>query len=452
MFKKVLVANRGEIAVRIIRACHDLGIRAVVAHSEADRESLAVRLVDEAICIGPAPARSSYLNTTALLSAAHITSCDAIHPGYGFLSENAAFAELCARHHRTFVGPPPEAIRSMASKIHGRRIMHEAGVPVVPGSENPLHTLNDALEIARRIGYPVMIKPDIGGGGRGLRMAFDGQELAKYYAAARAEAEVAFGRGDVLLEQYLPRVRHIEIQVLADNFGNTIHLGERDCSAQRRHQKIVEESPSPIMTPDMRERMGAAVLRGVRSIGYTGVGTAEFLVDQEGNFSFIEMNTRIQLEHGVTELVTGIDLVKWQLLIAAGERLTIEQRDVVLHGHALECRINAEDPERDFLPVSGEIEAFVPPGGPGVRVDSHLYPGYVQPPFYDSLLAKVLTWGTHRQEALDRMRRALNECDIRGLKTTIPFHLAIVDDPGFRSGNISTRYVGEMMERWKNAA
>ncbi len=452
MFKKVLVANRGEIAVRIIRACHDLGIRAVVAHSEADRESLAVRLADEAICIGPAPARSSYLNTTALLSAAHITRCDAIHPGYGFLAENAAFAELCARHHLTFVAPPPEAIRSMASKIHGRRIMREAGVPVVPGSENPLHTLNDALEIARRIGYPVMIKPDIGGGGRGLRMAFDGQELAKYYAAARAEAEVAFGRGDVLLEQYLPRVRHIEIQVLADNFGNTIHLGERDCSAQRRHQKIVEESPSPIMTPDMRERMGAAVLRGVRSIGYTGVGTAEFLVDQEGNFSFIEMNTRIQLEHGVTELVSGIDLVKWQLLIAAGERLTIEQRDVVLHGHALECRINAEDPERDFLPVSGEIEAFVPPGGPGVRVDSHLYPGYVQPPFYDSLLAKVLTWGTHRQEALDRMRRALNECDIRGLKTTIPFHLAIMDDPSFRSGNISTRYVGEMMERWKNAA
>ncbi len=452
MLKKVLVANRGEIALRIVRACHDLGIEAVVAYSEADQDSLAVRVADEAVCVGPAAPSRSYLNQAALISAALITGCDAVHPGYGFLAENAYFADIVTESGLKFVGPNSTAIRLMGDKATGRDTMHAAGVPIVPGSDGAVINTDHAIELARKIGYPVMLKPSGGGGGRGMRVAFSESELVKGYQTARAEAEAAFGRGDLLLEKYLASVRHIEIQVLGDNYGNIIYLGERDCSAQRRHQKIVEESPSPAMTPDLRQRMGEAALKGVQAINYNNAGTLEFLVDPEGHFYFIEMNTRIQVEHPVTELVSGIDLVKWQLRIAGGEPLSIRQEDVRLHGHAIECRINAEDPERDFLPVAGKIDFYLPPGGPGVRVDSHMYSGYVLPRSYDSLLGKIITWGKDREESVRRMQRALQETLIVGVKTTIPFQIAMFHDPDFLSGNFSTRYVADMMERWKAAA
>ncbi len=450
MFEKVLVANRGEIAVRIVRACHELGVRAVVAYSEADRYSLAVRLADEAVCIGPAASARSYLNPSALISAALISGCDAVHPGYGFLSENPYFAEICAEYRLQFIGPGAEAIRLMGDKAIGRHTMRDAGVPTVPGSADELRSVDEAIDVAREIGYPVLLKPSAGGGGRGMRVATNETELIKGYPTARAEAEAAFGNGALLLEKYMPQVRHVEIQVLADNYGHAIHLGERDCSAQRRHQKIVEESPSPAVSPELRARMGEAALRGVRQINYVNAGTMEFLLDLQGNFYFIEMNTRIQVEHPVTELVTGIDLVKWQLRIAAGEHLTVQQSDVVMRGHAIECRINAEDPDRDFLPASGEVEYFLAPGGPGVRVDSHLYSGYTVPGYYDSLLAKIITWGNDRDEAIDRMRRALTECVVSGITTTIPLKLALLDDPPFRTGLISTQYVPDLLQRLKN--
>ena len=448
MFHKVLVANRGEIAVRIVRACHDLGVRAVVAYSEADRYSLAVRMADEAVCIGPPPAARSYLNPSALLSAALITGCDAIHPGYGFLSENPYFADICADCNLKFIGPSAEAIRKMGDKSLGRATMRAAGVPTVPGSEGELRSVEEGLELARKIGYPVLLKPSAGGGGRGMRIANDDAELAKGYPIARAEAEAAFGNGTLLLEKYLPIVRHVEIQVLADEHGNAIYLGERDCSSQRRHQKIVEEAPSPVVSPGMRKKMGNDSLRGIRSIGYVNAGTLEFLVDPDGRYYFIEMNTRIQVEHPVTEMITGIDLVKWQLRIAAGERLTIRQRDVQIQGHAIECRVNAEDPWHNFMPAHGEVEYFLPPGGPGVRCDSHLYPGYAPPRQYDSLLGKIITWGANRDEAIARMQRALRETVITGVKTTIPFQQAMLDDPQFQRGDISTRYVTDLLERW----
>lgn len=449
MLNKVLIANRGEIAVRIVRACQELGIKSVVAYSEADRDSLAVRLADEAVCIGPAAAAKSYLNPPALITAALITGCDGVHPGYGFLSENPYFAEMCADVKLTFVGPSAETMRLMGDKAIGRQTMRAAGVPTVPGSEGELRNLEEAIEIARQIGYPVLLKPSAGGGGRGMRVAHDEGDLVRAYPTARAEAEAAFGRGDLLLEKYLTKVRHVEIQVLADRYGHAIHLGERDCSAQRRHQKIVEEAPSPIVTPEVRAKMGADAVRGITSIGYVNAGTLEFLMDQEGNYYFIEMNTRIQVEHPVTEMVTGVDLVRWQLLIASGERLTLQQNDIKLAWHAVECRINAEDPERDFLPASGEVEFYLPPGGPGVRVDSHLYAGYTPPRHYDSLLAKIITWGETRDDALNRMRRALNECVITGVKTTIPFQLALIDDPEFRAARHHTAYVGELLRTWK---
>jgi acetyl-CoA carboxylase biotin carboxylase subunit len=449
VFHKVLVANRGEIAVRIVRACHDLGVRAVVAYSEADRYSLAVRMADEAVCIGPAPAARSYLNPSALISAALITGCEAIHPGYGFLSENPYFADICAECQLVFIGPSGDAIRRMGDKALGRATMKKAGVPTVPGSEGELRSIEEALELARKIGYPVLLEPSAGGGGRGMRVANDDPELVRGYPLARAEAEGAFGNGGLLLEKYLPSVRHVEIQVLADTHGHAIHLGERDCSSQRRHQKIVEEAPSPAVNPKLRQRMGNDALRGIRAIGYVNAGTLEFLLEPGGKYYFIEMNTRIQVEHPVTELVTGIDLVKWQLRIAAGEPLTIKQRDVQIHGHAVECRVNAEDPEQDFMPAHGEVEHFLPPGGPGVRYDSHLYSGYAPPRNYDSLLAKIVTWGSDRDEALVRMRRALRETVVSGLKTTIPFQLAMLEDPQFQSGAINTRYVPELLERWK---
>ncbi|MCG8346868.1 MAG: acetyl-CoA carboxylase biotin carboxylase subunit [Chloroflexales bacterium] len=451
MLEKVLVANRGEIAVRIIRACQELGIRTVAAYSEADRDSMAARLADEAVCIGPAAPLRSYLNPPALLSAAQITGCDAVHPGYGFLSENAYFAEICTECKLKFIGPDAATIRLMGDKAAGRRTMQAAGLPIIPGSESELNSVDEAIEVARQIRYPVLLKPTNGGGGRGMRIANDESELIKAYPTARAEAEAAFGDGSLLLEKYLSQVRHIEIQILADQYGHAIHLGERDCSAQRRHQKIVEESPSPVVDPRLRKRMGEAALCGVSAINYANAGTLEFLLDPDGAFYFIEMNTRIQVEHAVTEQVCGIDLVKWQLRIACGERLTMEQNDVRIRGHAIECRINAEDPKRDFLPVAGELEFFLPPGGPGIRIDSHLYAGYTPPGSYDSLLAKIITWGADRDEALDRMRRALRECVITGIKTTIPFQLALIDDPVFRSGNISTGYVKELLQRWRES-
>ena len=447
MFDKVLIANRGEIAVRIVRACQELGVRAVVAYSVADRDSLAVRLADEAVCIGPAAPSRSYLNPPALITAAMITGCDAVHPGYGFLSENPYFAEICQECNLTFIGPSPEAIRLMGDKAVARQTMRAAGMPVIPGSEGVLRSVEEATDLANEIGYPVLLKAVAGGGGRGMRVVQEESELARAYATAKAEAEAAFGQGDLYLERYLTGMRHVEIQVLADNYGNAIYLGERDCSIQRRHQKIIEEGPSPAVSPELREAMGEAAMRGVHAIGYANAGTMECLLSPDGMFYFMEMNTRIQVEHPVTELITGVDLVKWQLRIAAGERLTLTQKDVRIRGHAIECRINAEDPERDFLPSAGEVEFFLPPGGPGVRVDSHIYAGYTPPGTYDSLLAKIITWGSDRDEALARMRRALSECIVTGVKTSMPFQLALLNEPDFRRGEIDLSFLPTLMQR-----
>ncbi|MBK9941222.1 MAG: acetyl-CoA carboxylase biotin carboxylase subunit [Kouleothrix sp.] len=447
MFEKVLIANRGEIAVRIVRACQELGVRAVVAYSQADRDSLAVRLADEAVCIGPAAPARSYLNTPALITAALITGCDAVHPGYGFLSENAYFAEICQECSLTFIGPSPEAIRLMGDKAVARQTMRAAGMPVIPGSDGALRSIDEASELAREIGFPVLLKAVAGGGGRGMRVVQEEAELARAYATAKAEAEAAFGQGELYLERYLTGMRHVEIQVLADQYGNAIYLGERDCSIQRRHQKIIEEGPSPAVDADLRARMGQAAIGGVQAIGYTNAGTMECLLGPDGHFYFMEMNTRIQVEHPVTEQITGVDLVKWQLRIAAGERLTLAQKDVRIRGHAIECRINAEDPERDFLPSAGEVEFFLPPGGPGVRVDSHIYAGYIPPGTYDSLLAKIITWGQDRDEALARMRRALSECIVTGVTTTMPFQLALLNDPDFRRGEIDLSFLPNRIQR-----
>jgi acetyl-CoA carboxylase biotin carboxylase subunit len=449
MLEKVLIANRGEIAVRIVRACHELGVRTVVAYSEADRDSLAVRLSDESVCIGPPPPAKSYLHAPSLISAALISGCDAVHPGYGFLSENPYFAEIIKQCGLTYIGPEPDVIAVMGDKAAARAAMREAGLPVMPGSEQTLNTVDEARELAIMMEYPVLLKAAAGGGGRGMRVVNDESELARAFATAKAEAEAAFGNGALYMEKFLPVARHIEIQVLGDNYGNVIHLGERECSIQRRHQKLLEEAPSSVVGPELRQRMGDAAVSGAKSINYTGAGTMEFLMDPEGNFYFIEMNTRIQVEHPVTEWVTGLDLVKWQLRIAAGERLTLQQADVRMTGHAIECRVNAEDPARDFMPQAGEVDLFLPPGGPGVRIDSHLYSSYVVPPNYDSLLAKIIVWGEDRAEAIDRMRRALDECIITGIKTTIPFQQALLNDDHYRRGDVSTRYLNEFIERQK---
>jgi acetyl-CoA carboxylase biotin carboxylase subunit len=448
MFEKVLVANRGEIAVRIIRACHELGIRTVVGYSEADRDTLAVRLSDEAVCIGPGAPAKSYLHAPGLISTALITGCDAVHPGYGFLSENPYFAEIVEQCGLTYIGPPPAAIATMGDKAAARAAMLQAGLPVIPGSETTLTNVDEARELARDIGYPVLLKAAAGGGGRGMRIVPDESELQRAFSTARAEAESAFGKGDLYLEKFLPIARHIEIQVLGDASGHLIHLGERECSIQRRNQKLVEESPSPVVDSRIRERMGADAVRGACTIGYTNAGTMEFLLDPAGNYYFIEMNTRIQVEHPVTELVTGLDLVKWQIRIAAGERLTLQQADVRMTGHAMECRVNAEDPSRDFMPQAGEIDLFLPPGGPGTRIDSHLYSGYVVPSVYDSLLGKIIVWGNDRGEAISRMWRALDECIITGVKTTLPFQLALMEDDAFQRGAFSTGYLAEFIERY----
>jgi acetyl-CoA carboxylase, biotin carboxylase subunit len=443
VFKKVLVANRGEIAVRVIRSCKELGIATVAVFSEADRDSRAVTMADEAVCIGPAPSSKSYLNIPNIISAAAITGADAIHPGYGFLSENSYLAEVCRDMKIAFVGPGAEVMDRMADKVRAREEMDKAGLPIIPGSEHATHGLADAEHVARELGYPVMLKAAAGGGGRGLRVVRGPEELARVYPTAQAEAESAFGNGELYLERYLEHARHIEIQILVDCHGSAIHLGERDCSVQRRHQKLIEESPSPAVSPELRSEMGQLAAKAAAAVGYTNAGTMEFLVDARGRFYFMEINTRIQVEHPVTEAIYGVDLVKLQLAIAAGEKLRLKQADLQPNGHAIECRVNAEDPDRDWAPDAGVVAEFVAPGGPGIRVDSHLYPGYRVPPFYDSLLAKVIAHGASREESLARMRRALGEMVVGGIKTSIPFHLKVLSDPLFLDGQADTTYVDQ---------
>ncbi|MBI4591518.1 MAG: acetyl-CoA carboxylase biotin carboxylase subunit [Candidatus Rokubacteria bacterium] len=448
--KRVLVANRGEIAVRVTRACRALGLETVSVYSEADRDALHTRLADRAVCIGPARAVESYLNVPAIVAAALGTQCDAVHPGYGFLAENAAFAEACAEHGLRFVGPPPDAIRLMGDKLRARTIAAKVGVPVVPGSDGPLCSPAEAATAAERIGFPVLLKAAAGGGGRGMRVVRSASELAAGLAGARAEAQAAFGDGTLYAERFLERVRHVEVQVLADRMGHCLHLGERDCSVQRRHQKLLEEAPSPAVTPGLRAAMGEAALALARHIGYESTGTVEFVLEAgSGRFYFIEMNTRIQVEHPVTEMLTGIDLVAEQLRIAAGERLGLSQADVRIEGHALECRINAEAPDAGFRPSPGTIREWAAPSGEGIRVDTHVFPGAAVPPFYDSLLAKLVVHGPDRVAAIDRMRRALGEFRVEGVETTLPFHSRVLGHPDFIDGRNQTRWVEEelMAER-----
>ena len=447
MFKKVLIANRGEIALRVIRACRELGIQTVAVYSEADRESLHVRFADDDVCIGPAPARESYLRIPRLIAAAEITGADAIHPGYGFLAENAEFAETCAASNITFIGPTPEQIRVMGDKAAARKAMADVGVPIIPGTPGPVDEPDEALVLAREIGFPVIIKAAAGGGGKGMRVAKDADDFARSFQLARSEALSAFGNGEVYVEKYLARPRHIEFQIMGDKHGNTIHLGERDCSVQRRHQKLIEEAPSPIMTPELRAEMGEAAVRGAKSIRYVGAGTIEMLYNEDGSFYFMEMNTRIQVEHPVTEMLTGIDLVKEQIRVAAGEPLSVKELPP-LRGHVIECRVNAEDPARNFQPSPGRIEVFHPPGGPGVRLDTHVYAGYTVPPFYDSLIAKLVCQGRDRPEAIQRMHIALESFIIEGVTTTIPFLGRVMMHKKFQAGDVDTKFLereGELM-------
>jgi len=444
MFGKVLVANRGEVALRVIRACRELGIASVAVYSDADEEALHVRHADEAVNIGPPPASKSYLNAEALIGAAKEMNAEAIHPGYGFLAENAGFAAACRDAGITFVGPSAEAIEKMGNKSAARRIAESADVPVVPGSEDTASP-DEAVEMAEEIGYPVMVKAAAGGGGRGIRVAGGEEELRKAVRVARQEAEKAFGDGSLYLEKLLVGPRHVEVQVMGDGKGNAIHLFERECSMQRRRQKVLEEAPSPGISSETREKMTGAAVRLAREVGYASAGTVEFLVDEDQNFYFIEMNTRIQVEHPVTEMLTGVDLVKEQLRVAAGEPLSLRQEDVPFVGHAIEFRVNAEDPDQGFMPSPGEISALEVPGGPGVRVDSAIYQGYKIPPFYDSLVGKLIVWGLDREETIKRARRALGEYRIEGIKTTIPLHLRLLDDENFRSGEYHTGYLEELL-------
>jgi acetyl-CoA carboxylase, biotin carboxylase subunit len=438
MFAKILIANRGEIAVRILRACRDLGVPAVVAYSEADRDTLGVRMADEAICIGPAEARRSYLNQPAVVSAALITGCDAIHPGYGFLSEDSGFAEVCAAHDLAFIGPRAEVLERFASKYAVRRMLAASGLPTVPGSRGIVADLADALDQAGDSGYPVLLKPSAGGGGRGMRLVRSPREMETSLPLARSEAQAAFGDDSIYFEKWVEESRHVEVQVLIDRHGNGIHLGERDCSVQRRHQKIIEEGPSPAMDGATRQRLRDLAIRSVLAAGYESAGTLEFLLDGSGSFYFIEINCRIQVEHPVTEMLTGVDLIAEQIRLAAGERLALRQEDVAFRGHAIEFRITAEDPGDNFAPQTGVVGELRLPGGPGVRVDTHLYPGYEVPPFYDSLLAKLIVWGETREAALARSRRALAEFEVGGVKTNIPFHRGIVDNAAFVGAEVST--------------
>jgi acetyl-CoA carboxylase, biotin carboxylase subunit len=445
LFQKILIANRGEIALRIQRACRELGIPTVAVHSTADADAMHVRLADESVCIGPPAARDSYLNVAAILSAASITGADAIHPGYGFLSENAGFAEMVEAHGVTFIGPSPAHIRMMGDKITAKAAMASLGVPLVPGSEGAVPDLATAQAIAGRIGYPVMVKSAAGGGGRGMKVASSADNLEEAFRVARAEAQAAFGNDAVYIEKYLDRPRHIEIQVLADSYGSVVHFGERDCSLQRRHQKLLEEAGSPAISPEKRDALGQIATNALRELGYRNVGTLEFLY-QDGQFSFIEMNTRLQVEHPVTEMVCGIDLVREQIRIAAGATLGYRQSDITFSGHAIECRVTAEDPET-FIPTPGRVTAFHAPGGLGVRVDSALYAGYFVPPFYDSMVAKLIVHAPTRTDAINRLRRALDEFAIMGIKTTIPLHRRIVDDKDFQAGDYTIHWLERFVAR-----
>jgi len=441
MFKKVLVANRGEIALRVIRACRELGIETVAVYSEADRESLHVRFADDDVCIGPPPSRSSYLRIPNIIAAAEITGADAIHPGYGFLAENAEFADTCRASNIMFIGPTGDQIRQMGDKATAKRLAQEAGVPTVPGTAGTVADLDEALRCAEEIGFPVIIKATAGGGGKGMRIALDAEQFTQSFTLAQNEALSAFGNGEVYVERYLERPRHVEIQVMGDSQGRVVHLGERDCSVQRRHQKLIEESPSPAMTQELRDRMGHAAVMLASAIGYMGAGTIEFLLDADGSFYFMEMNTRIQVEHPVTEMVTSFDLVKEQIKVAAGDRLSFRGDGTRLRGHSIECRINAEDPSRNFQPSPGLITAYHPPGGPGIRLDTHVYAGYHVPPYYDSLLAKVIVHGNDRAEALGRMRQALDSFILEGVTTTIPFLSRVIRHPDFVAGNVDTKFL-----------
>jgi acetyl-CoA carboxylase biotin carboxylase subunit len=441
MFKKVLIANRGEIALRVIRACKELGLETVAVYSEADRESLHVRFADDDVCIGRPPGRDSYLNIPRIIAAAEITGADAIHPGYGFLAENAEFAEKVGASNITFIGPTPDQIRQMGDKATARRLAKELGVPTVPGSPGPVETVEDGLQIAGQIGFPVIIKASAGGGGKGMRVAADPDQFAQAFNLAKQEALAAFGSGEVYLEKYLARPRHIEIQIMGDMHGKVMHLCERDCSVQRRHQKLIEEAPSPVVDQTLRQDIGDAAVRLAESISYVGAGTIEFLLDTDGSFYFMEMNTRIQVEHPVTEMCTNFDLVKEQISVAAGEPLSFVMNGHRLRGHAIECRVNAEDPARNFQPSPGLITAYHPPGGPGVRVDTHIYAGYTVPPYYDSLLAKVIVHGNSRAEALARMRQALDSFIIEGVTTTIPFLGRVMRHPDFVAGKVDTKFL-----------
>jgi acetyl-CoA carboxylase biotin carboxylase subunit len=442
---KLLIANRGEIALRILRSCRELGIATVAVYSTVDRNALHVQLADEAVCVGEAPSSRSYLHVPNILAAATSRGVDAIHPGYGFLAENADFAEKCLDHGIIFVGPSPASILAMGDKSTAKITMQRVGVPTIPGSEGLLEDPAEAAALAEGMGYPVMIKATAGGGGRGMRLVDAPDQMESLFRAAQGEAEAAFGNPGLYMEKFIDRPRHVEVQVLADRHGNVVHLGERDCSIQRRHQKLLEEAPSPGLDAELRRRMGEAAVAATRSIGYEGAGTMEFLVDRGGGFYFMEMNTRIQVEHPVTEMVTGIDLIAEQLRIAGGEPISVSQDQIRLSGHAIECRINAEDPRHNFRPAPGRITGWLPPGGPGVRIDSHVYTGYEIPPFYDSLIGKVIVWGMDRDHAIRRMRRALSECAVTGIPTTIAFHLALLERPEFQRGEVYTKFVEEQM-------
>lgn len=440
-FQKILIANRGEIAVRIIRACRELGIQTVAVFSEADRDSLHVKLADEAYCIGPVASKDSYLNLTNIMSVATLTECDAIHPGYGFLAENADFAEICESCNITFIGPSPEAISKMGDKAVAKQTMRDANVPVIPGSDGLIEDLDEAIMVARDIGYPVIIKATAGGGGKGIRIAEDEASLISQITTAQQEAQKAFGNGGVYLEKYLTGMKHVEVQIMADKHGNAVHLFERDCSVQRRRQKLIEEAPCSTLTPELREAMGQAAVRAALAVNYSGAGTLEFLLGQDNKFYFMEMNTRIQVEHPVTEMITSVDLIKEMISVAEGNPLSFSQDDLKIHGWSIECRINAEDSERNFMPSAGNIPFYLAPGGNGVRVDSAVYPGYTISPHYDSMIAKLIVWGSTREEAILRMKRALNEFAIEGIKTTIPFHLKVLDHEKFVSGEFDIKFL-----------
>ncbi len=444
MFRKILIANRGEIAVRVIRACKELGIQTVAVYSESDESCLHVRLADEAVCIGPAPSAESYLRMDAVLDAAQKTGAQAIHPGYGFLSEKAEFADACSKRKIVFIGPPAKAIRKLGDKVTARATMHRVGVPIPPGTRKPIRSRENVVRIAKDIGYPLLIKPSAGGGGKGMQIVTSPHELKGALDLSQSESAAVFGSGDVYLEKVIEHARHIEIQIMADQHGNVIHLGERECSIQRRHQKLIEESPSVVVNSELRENMGAAAVAAAKAVGYVGAGTVEFLVDRHGQFYFIEMNTRIQVEHPVTEWVTGVDLIRMQIQVAAGERLPLAQKDICFQGHAIECRINAEDPDDDFSPSPGLVAGLSMPGGPGVRIDSHLYNGYMVPHHYDSLLAKFIVHAETRELAIARMERVLAEFQIENIKTTVPFLQRILKERTFRHGDYTTAFVEEM--------